>query len=185
VKLRLPLEIEGFELREFHVRDIPRLCALANDYEIWRRVTDLFPRPYDERAGLRWVMQQAELDPPCNLAISGPDGIVGGVGVMLSTVPNFAHDGEVGYWLGAPYWGRGLTTAALRAFCAWAAAAHGLGRFTAKVYAGKTTSVRVLEKCGFVREGSMRRAVRKEGETLDLLVYGLVVDGSESEGGAP
>ena len=174
MELFLPLEIDGFVLREYTEDDIPRLCALANDYEIWRRVTDLFPRPYDHQAAIRWLYQQALNDPPQNLAIAGPDGLVGGVGVMLSTVPNFRHDGEIGYWLGRTFWGRGLTSSAVRAFVSWAAGSHGLTRFTAKVYAGNEASCRVLEKSGFVCEGVMRRAVRKEREVLDLLVYGYL-----------
>lgn len=174
--LRLPLEIDGFELREYTEDDIPRLCSLANDYEIWRRVTDLFPRPYDRVAAIRWLHQQIMNDPPLNLAIAGPDGLVGGVGVMLSTVPNFRHDGEIGYWLGRLFWGRGLTTAAVRAFVPWAAAAHGLTRFSAKVYANNDASCRVLEKCGFACEGVLRQAVRKEREVLDLLVFGHLPD---------
>ena len=171
----LPLEIEGFWLREFAEGDLQRLCALANDYEIWRRVTDLFPRPYDELAALKWITEQADHDPAQNLAIAGPDGLVGGVGVMLSSVPNFRHDGELGYWLGRPFWGKGLTSAAVRAFVPWAAAVHELRRFTAKVYQGNEASCRVLEKSGFSREGVLRAAARKEGELLDLYVYGRLI----------
>ncbi|HOX25565.1 MAG TPA: GNAT family protein [Candidatus Krumholzibacteria bacterium] len=173
--VRVPLEINGFYLREFSEDDLPRLCLLAGDYEIWRRVTDLFPHPYDEAAALRWLDALAEQDPPRNLAIAGPTGLVGGVGLLLSNVPNFAHDGELGYWLGREYWGLGLMTAAVRAFVPWAAAIHGLRRLTARVYAGNVASMRVVEKCGFVREGVLRQAVRKEDQWLDLHVFGRLV----------
>lgn len=175
MNLDLPLARPGYRLREFDEDDIPRLCELADDDAIWRWVTDLFPRPYDHEAATRWVMQQAEFDPPRNLAIAGPDGLAGGVGVMLGDVPNFAHDGELGYWLGQRHWGQGIMTAAVAAFVAWAAAAHGLERFTARVYAGNEPSVRVLRRCGFAQEGVLRGAVKKQGRTLDLLVYGLLV----------
>ena len=175
MSLWLPLAVTGHGLREYAALDIPRLCDLADDAAVWRQMTDLFPHPYDERAGLRWVMQQVESDPPCNLAIVGPDGLVGGVGVLLSSVPNFAHDGELGYWLGRRYWGRGLATAAVEAFCAWVAPAHGLTRFTAKVFDGNAPSQRLLERCGFTHEGTLRGAARKEGRTLDMHVYGRIV----------
>jgi len=173
--LDLPLALDGHRLREFTEDDIPRLCALADDAEVWRRLTDLFPQPYDHAAATRWVLQQAEFDPPRNLVIAGPDGLVGGVGVMLSGVPNFAHDGELGYWLGRRYWGQGIMSAAVTAFVTWAAAAHGLERFTARVFADNEPSARLLRRCGFVQEGVLRSAVKKEGRTLDLLVYGLLV----------
>lgn len=175
MRVRLPLEADGYVLREYRAGDIPRLARLADDYEIWRRLTDVFPRPYDEKAGLRWVMQQAEYDPPRNLVLAGPDGLVGGVGVILADIPNFMHDGEVGYWLGREYWGRGLMTVAVAAFCAWVGPAHGLSRLTARVFAGNEASRRVIERCGFEHEGTQRGAVRKEGEILDLHLYGKVL----------
>jgi RimJ/RimL family protein N-acetyltransferase len=168
----LPLEREGYALREFADEDIFPLCRLADNYEVWRWLSDLFPRPYDEAAARRWLEEQLNYDPPRNLALVGPDGLVGGLGLNLTDAPNRRHDGEVGYWLGQPYWGRGLMTTALPAFLAWAAPAHGLSRFTAHVYGGNDASVRVLERCGFQREGVMRGAVIKEGQVLDQLVFG-------------
>jgi len=175
MEVRLPLEIDGFVLREFGEDDIARLCELADNYEVWRHLSDEFPHPYDEAAARRWIEEQIDHDPPRNLAIADGSGLVGGIGLMLTDAPNYAHDGEVGYWLGQPYWGRGIVTVALRAFLAWAAPMHGLTRFTARVYHGNEASVRVLERCGFVREGVLRRGVHKEGAVLDLLVFGYLV----------
>ena len=170
--VHLPLEREGYALREFADEDVFALCRLANDYEIWRWLSDLFPRPYDEAAAQRWLEEQLDYDPPRNLALVGPDGLVGGIGLNLTDAPNHRHDGEVGYWLGRPHWGSGLMSAALPAFLAWAAPTHGLRRFTARVYAGNDASVRVLERCGFRHEGVLRGAVIKEGQLLDMLVFG-------------
>ncbi len=55
----------------------------------------------------------------------------------------------VGYWLGKPYWGKGVATRALSAF---------LGRvgtrpLYARVAKHNLASIRVLEKCGFVVVG--------------------------------
>ncbi len=172
----IPLAVPDHRLRPYQPDDIVRLCALADDPAIWDRLTDLFPRPYDIEAAIRWVGRQRELDPPQNLVVAGPDGLVGGVGVILSPVPNFRHDGELGYWIGRPHWGRGLATAALQAFLPWAAETHGLARFTARTFADNLASRRVLEKCGFVQEGVMRGAVRKGGRQLDMVSHGLLLD---------
>jgi len=171
----IPLTVPGHGLRSFRPDDIVRLSSLADDAAIWDRLTDLFPRPYDLEAAIRWVGRQRELDPPENLAIAGPEGLVGGVGVILSTVPNFRHDAELGYWLGRPHWGRGLATAALQAFLPWAADTHGLARFTARTFADNLASCRVLERCGFAREGVLRGGARKGGRQLDLVIYGLLL----------
>ena len=49
--------------------------------------------------------------------------------------------------------------------------ALGLERVYAGVYSNNPSSMRVLEKAGFVREGVQRRAVIKRGEILDLVMY--------------
>jgi ribosomal-protein-alanine N-acetyltransferase len=175
VSLELPLSLTGMALREHRARDIPRLCALADDYEIWRRVSDEFPRPYDAAAALRWIEDQAAYDPPRSLAIAEGEELIGGVGLVLTKLSNYAHDAELGYWLGRRYWGRGIATAAVSAFVAWAAPVHGLGRFTAKVFAGNEASVGVLRRCGFQHEGTLRGAARKEGVELDVLIFGYLV----------
>jgi RimJ/RimL family protein N-acetyltransferase len=72
-------------------------------------------------------------------------------GEVAGNVVSFLRDGrrEVGYWLGRGHWGRGVATAALRAF---------LGEErTRPLYAGvlpaNAGSLRVLEKCGFAVYG--------------------------------
>ena len=53
----------------------------------------------------------------------------------------------VGYWIGREYWGRGIATAALAEFLG-----HDRSRpLHAFVAAHNVGSIRVLEKCGFVR----------------------------------
>jgi RimJ/RimL family protein N-acetyltransferase len=51
-----------------------------------------------------------------------------------------------------------------------------LKRVYACVFAPNVASSRVLEKAGFELEGCHRRAVWKDGELLDELVYGLLPD---------
>ena len=63
----------------------------------------------------------------------------------------FEHDGnrEVGYWIGREFWGRGVATAALALFLAEIPDRP----LFAGVAAHNVASIRVLEKCGFVRTG--------------------------------
>ena len=52
----------------------------------------------------------------------------------------------------------------------------GLRRVYACVFEPNTASTRVLEKAGFRLEGIHRRAVWKDGELFDELMYGLLPD---------
>src|SRR5439155_1050682 len=70
---------------------------------------------------------------------------------------------EVGYWLGEPFWGRGIATEALRAVTDYAFATFDVIRLEAGVFGWNPASARVLEKVGYTLEGRMRQAVGMAG----------------------
>ena len=90
---------------------------------------------------------------------------------------------EIGYWLGEPYWGRGIVTEAVRALTRYAFETFDIARVYAYVYEWNPASARVLEKAGYRLEGRLRKAVTKEGTTMDMLVYGFTEEDLAREGG--
>ena len=58
-------------------------------------------------------------------------------------------EGELGYWLGKPFWGRGLMPEAVREMLRHAFEDLGMARVWCAYYDGNTKSKRVQEKCGF------------------------------------
>src|SRR5207247_5429960 len=81
---------------------------------------------------------------------------------------------EIGYWLGEPFWGRGIVTDALVALTEFAIATHGLTRVYAIPFASNQASCRVLEKAGYVLEGRLRRSAVKDGRIVDQLQYAFI-----------
>jgi RimJ/RimL family protein N-acetyltransferase len=58
----------------------------------------------------------------------------------------------LGYWFGRPYWGRGIGTRAVTLFLQ----REKTRPLYADPYTGNTGSVRLLERCGFTRAGTVR-----------------------------
>ena len=90
---------------------------------------------------------------------------------VAGNIVGFPHGGEreVGYWIGRPYWGRGVATAALRMFLG-----HERTRpLFAHVATHNAGSIRVLEKNGFVRCGEEQGWPDAEGEVIDEFVFRL------------
>jgi RimJ/RimL family protein N-acetyltransferase len=56
----------------------------------------------------------------------------------------------------------------------------GLHRIEARILITNKMSVRVNEKCGFTKEGVMRKAVFKNGEYNDLVIMGILKEEFES-----
>ena len=86
----------------------------------------------------------------------------------------YARSGLFGYWLGEPNWGRGIMTAAARACADHVLASLEVVRLEAPVFEWNPASMRVLEKCGFVREGVLRRGAFKDGQLIDVVLYARV-----------
>ena len=86
------------------------------------------------------------------LRLKETGGIVGSIGVELS-----GHAACFGYVLGKAYWGRGLMAEALNYLAHWALAQPRIWRAWAFCDSENEASARVMEKCGFEREGRLRR----------------------------
>jgi prolyl-tRNA editing enzyme YbaK/EbsC (Cys-tRNA(Pro) deacylase)/GNAT superfamily N-acetyltransferase len=96
----------------------------------------------------------------------GPIGTIGFRGVSV------AHrTAEFGYDLHPAHWGRGIATACCRAVVAWGFVERRFVRVQACALDSNATSMRVLEKCGFVREGLLRRYRMVRGEPRDFRIY--------------
>jgi len=163
-------ERPGCVLRPWHERDQPGLVAIANNVKIWRNLTDLFPHPYTEADADAWIALARETDRSVHLAIEVEDRVAGGIGALAGSGVSIAT-ADFGYWLGEPYWGRGLATAAARALAGVLMAQRRFARLQAPVFAGNAASMRVLEKAGFVREGVLRQSVTKDGALMDSVMY--------------
>jgi len=74
------------------------------------------------------------------------------------TLAEIAHgNAMVRYWLLPEARGRGVATRAVRLLAGWAFSTLGLGRLAAFIEFENRASAAVLERCGFVEEGRLRR----------------------------
>jgi [ribosomal protein S5]-alanine N-acetyltransferase len=80
----------------------------------------------------------------------------------------------LGYCLDDAAWGQGYATEAARAVLGWAFDTLDLNRVQAETDTRNRASARVLEKLGFVREGTLREDCVVNGEVSDSWVYGLI-----------
>lgn len=161
-------------VRDWKPSDKASLVRFANDRNIWRNLTHRFPHPYTESDADSWFSVLALTPEPTHWAIEVDTSAVGGIGVIPGEGIH-EKSGQFGYWLGEPYWGRGIMTAAVRATSEYAMSRFGLVRLEAPVFEWNAPSMRVLEKSGFVREGVLRRSVFKDGQVIDSVLYARVV----------
>jgi ribosomal-protein-serine acetyltransferase len=98
------------------------------------------------------------------------DGRVAGViGVHGISWPNGST--SVGYWLSELYEGRGIITAAVRAYTDHAFRGWKLNRMELRAAVENRRSRAVAQRLGFVEEGILRQAERVGSRYHDLVVY--------------
>src|SRR5213592_1440839 len=168
------LKLARCTLRPWRVGDETSLVRNANNRRVWHNLSRL-PHPDTRQDADAWIARASTHVPVVGFAIVVDGGAVGGIGVELGR-DVFLRSAEVGYWLGEPYWGRGIATEALRAVTEYAFATFDLCRLQAGVFEWNPASMRVLEKAGYTLEARHRRNVTKDGQTLDRVVYALVRD---------
>lgn len=175
------LERETCRIRSWASSDLESLVMHANNRRIWENLRDRFPHPYLRSHGQEFLRRVRRAWPETTFAIEVDGRAVGGIGFMLQQDVERVSS-EIGYWLGEPYWGRGICSDALRAVTQYAIAQHGLTRVFAIPFAHNRASCRVLEKAGFELEGCLRRSAIKDGRVLDQLLYGYVPGESAGSG---
>lgn len=158
-------------LRPWRVGDEAPLVRHANDRRVWLNLRDHFPHPYTAEDAASWIKVASKQDPVTSFAVVVDDA-VGGVSFRVNTDIERVS-AEIGYWLGASHWNKGIMSAAVRAVTEYAFEQFSLTRLFAVPFAGNIASQRVLEKAGYVREGVLRRSVIKDGEVLDQVLFAI------------
>ncbi len=106
--------------------------------------------------------------------------VVGAMGYGPScecSLPSREGEPTVGYWIGKPYWGKGICTEALRLMIDHIRKTTTITSLVSGHFTDNPASGRVMEKCGFVETGERVFDPRLYmGEGKPIRVLRLVVD---------
>ena len=135
----------------------PAVQALASDHRI--AATSNVPFPYPPDGAVTWIrytMAQRQMGHEVNFAILAPqdggaEALVGVCGVL--NIEGTPPRGELGYWIGVPYWNRGYASAAARELVRRVFEEHGVESLYSSCLVRNPASFRVLEKAGFRHVG--------------------------------
>lgn len=169
------LETSRLVLRAFRMTDVEAVRLLADDVDVARNTLNI-PHPYEREDAEAWIAShpdQLQRGEAATYAVTAPaeGGVVGAVGLIVEA----EHErGELGYWIGRPYWGRGYATEAAAAVVRWGFRSLGLHRIHASHFPRNPASGRVLRKIGMRHEGTLRQHVKKWDEFVDLERFGLL-----------
>jgi len=169
------IALSSCSIRSWEAADASTMARHANNHAIWMNLRDRFPHPYTRNHAVSFIRRVQASQPETTFCIEVDGEPAGSIGFMLQQDVERVS-AEIGYWLGEPFWGRGVCTEALKAMTGHAIASHGLTRLFALPFASNLASCRVLEKAGYVLEGHLRRSAIKDGQIRDQKLYGFIAE---------
>ena len=166
------IETRRLTLRAPAIEDAARIGVLASDYAI-AKMTTRMPWPYSQGDAdgfvARCQAQDRRRDSTFVIELED-EGVVGVLGFFT---PSDGHL-EIGYWIGRPYWGRGLATEATQGALAWAKTDWRKKLVVAGHFADNPASGQVLIKAGFLYTGVVERkpsTARGEAVPTRMMVW--------------
>lgn len=174
--MHLPIETSEFRLRAYWPCDAKAVVELRSDTTTaeWQS----WPVPYPLEKAQRMVNSVIELGAPTpgnwwGLVIADPttDAVMGNLAVLLA---EHGHSAEIGYALCIEHRGKGLATAATQVLVDALFAQPEVNRLEGSLHPDNIASAMVLERLGFVHEGTSRQSFWVEDVVSDDAHYGLL-----------
>jgi len=180
---------DGIECRAVEREDVPFLQRWANHPEV-RRYLGVRWRPYSEEEYEAQVYERYDTNEdgitvlvcptdPAEHDIDAGDTDDGDApppvgSVQLYPIQDQQGWANVAYWVAPPAQGNGYATRATSLVVDYAFEQLGLHRVSATALAPNEGSLRVLEKLGFIHEGTKREVDWVDDEYVDERIYGLL-----------
>jgi RimJ/RimL family protein N-acetyltransferase len=138
----------------------------AANENIWRNVRDYFPNPYRMEDAASFIAMETGREVAQNLGIIYEGHCIGVIGFYpLQDVYRLTAD--FGYWIGEPFWGRGIVSAAVAAMVDYVFTQTDIIRLQSSVFDFNEASKIVLLKNGFTLDCIARKGAIKNGVIID------------------
>lgn len=160
-------------LRRLRENDAARMARLANNEKISRNLRDGFPHPYTLDDAITFINNCRDQDPVTTFAIEYQGEYVGNIGILPGQ-DVYRKSAEIGYFIGEPYWNKGIVTTALNLITAYCFRELGLIRLFTGVFEYNTASMHVLEKCGFEKDCVFKKSVFKQEKIWDEVRFSKI-----------
>ncbi len=162
--------MQNIYLRAWKKEDAAALTAIANNKKIWITLRDRFPHPYTIKDAVEWIAHVSTQKPIQSFAIICNDQLAGSAGVLMKD-DVYRKTIEIGYFIGEPFWGKGIATKAVALIVDYIKAQFNVVRIYAEVFDHNKASMKVLEKNGFQLEGIRKKSVIKNNVIMDDHVW--------------
>jgi ribosomal-protein-alanine N-acetyltransferase len=170
------LQTERFELKQVHTEDQAFLFKGLSDPIAMPYNGVYFKTLEDTKAQLDWYDKNWKEGTGINWKIEDKNTCES-IGVI--SVYNYKPEhrkAELGYWLLPRFWGKGIASEVIKPVIHYWKTEKKLHRFEAFIETENIASIRLIEKAGFIFEGTQRECEIKFGRFISLHMYSLLFD---------
>lgn len=153
--------------------DATALAPLANNKKVWDNLRDYIPYPYSIADARAFIASTREESPPLTFGIFYRQECCGVIG-LVPQQDVYRKNAEIGYWIGEPYWRRGIASVAVKLITSYGFWQLNLKRIQAGIFEYNKASMKVLEKNGYQKEGIFKKSVIKNGEFWNEHRYAII-----------
>ncbi len=161
-----------FILRPWQLYDVNSLVKYANNINLTTYFTNRFPVPYTENDAQKFIEIAQNDSPLLKYAIEIDGEAVGGIDFHPQT-DILCKNIEIGYWIGEPFWGKGIMTEVVKEIIPIGFERFDITRIYAKCFGENLGSQKVLEKAGFELEARFEKTIFKYNTFQDELIYAV------------
>ena len=172
----IKFETERIKLRRLKLSDAQDIYENLQDKEIIKWTLNI-PWPYEKQDAIKFIREthyriKEKTGYALGIVLKETNRVIGVIDIFKIDWKN--KNAELGYWLGKKYWGRGLTTEAVKLMLKFAFEKLKLHRVYASLFEENVASRRVLEKSGFKLEGIMRECRYKHNRWHNELKFSIL-----------
>jgi len=161
------------KLREFIDLDLAKLSEYANNEKVSINLRDAFPKPYTPRDAENFKKMIDLQNPKTFFAIEYKGEYVGNISLSVGD-DVYRKSAEIGYFIGEPFWNKGIATKAVSLITNWGFENLDIVRIHTGIFEFNKSSQRVLEKCGYIKEAVFKKSVCKNNEIYDEIRYAKI-----------
>lgn len=158
-------------LRDQKISDAKRFYEILNNpnFKFFRICP---PSVEAERKFLRQNPDKKKRNYAYNYSILYDDKLVGGCGIKIDQHRKFI--GEIGYFIDEIYWGKGIATKAVKLLEKIGFNKLKLSRIEILMDTKHISSKKVAIKCGYKKEGLMKKAIPNGNQLKDAYLYAKI-----------
>ena len=173
------MHTERLVLRSFTLNDAQDVQKLAGERDI-AATTSSLPHPYEDGMAEEWIRtHQSRLEDSKGVVwaitrkqnVSETSTIL--IGAININVDKTEKIGELGYWIGKPYWDCGYCSEAAKVVLNYGLDVLKLKSIHAFYFSKNPASGRILQKIGMNFEQRFPNAVEKWGVLEDIIKYNI------------